>query len=71
MDHKLAGLHRHRWIHPRILVGRWRPGAEGDPHGGGDEGLRPEVVERRLKPEQGRGYLVGVTAWWEKGAMVQ
>ena len=51
MDHGVAGLHRHRWIHPRVHVGHRHPEAEDDPHGGGDEGLRMEVVERRLKPE--------------------
>ena len=61
MDREVAGLHchHHRWLHPEVRVGRWCPEAEDDPHGGGDEGLRPGVAERRLKPEQGKGYLVG------------
>ena len=36
------------WIHhPWIHVDRWRREAEDDPHGSGDKGLRPKVMERR------------------------
>ena len=44
-DHVITGLNR--WVHPWIHVGRWHCEAEDGPHEGGDESLRPEVVERR------------------------
>ena len=69
-DHKLAGLYQ--WIQLQIYDGRRRPEGDDNPHGGGDVGLRPEVVERRgLKPEQRKRYFVDVVAWPKEGATVQ
>ena len=42
-DHKLAGLYQ--WIQLQIYDGRRRPEGDDNPHGGGDVGLRPEVME--------------------------
>ena len=46
LDDKVSGRHVQRWwwILPEIYACCRYPGAEVDPHGGGAEGLLPEVV---------------------------
>ena len=68
-DHTIPCLDQ--WIHPWIHVGRRCHEAENDPHGGGGEGLMPEVVERRgWSPCKKWRYFVEV-AGRKKGATVQ
>ena len=43
-----------------------------DPHGGGAEGLLPEVVEKGgYSQSKEKGYLVEFSTWRKKGPTVQ